>query len=195
MSVDPSDQDLIAAAQSGETTALDAFIRRNQGWVRHVVYSTLGEPSLVDDVVQHVWANVVQQIGSLVNVERWRSWLFRLARNAAIDAGLKRSREGRRRRSIVGGDPVASERTDPARSLIASEQYHRMLEAIHGLPEIYREPFVLKHLEDWSYAEIADAMSIPVDTVETRLVRARRLLRAALADAGVEGNRTQNDAH
>ncbi|MBX3393952.1 MAG: RNA polymerase sigma factor [Phycisphaerae bacterium] len=188
MSVDPSDQDLIAAARAGEWTALDVFIRRHERWVRHVVYSTLGEPSLVDDVVQHVWANVVRQIGSLVDVERWRSWLFRLARNAAIDAGLKRSREGRRRRPICDGDPVASDRADPARTAIESEQYHRMLDAIHGLPEIYREPFVLKHLEDWSYAEIADAMSIPVDTVETRLVRARRLLRAALTDTGTERN-------
>ena len=48
------------------------------------------------------------------------------------------------------------------------------------LPAIYREPFVLRHLEDWSYAEIGEVLGLSVDTVETRLVRARRLLREML---------------
>ena len=64
--------------------------------------------------------------------------------------------------------------------MVRSETHQRVLNAIAGLPEIYREPFVLRHLEDWSYKQIAEAMDMPVDTVETRLVRARRLLREAL---------------
>jgi len=56
-----------------------------------------------------------------------------------------------------------------------------MLDAISQLPPLYREPFVLKHLQDWSYAQIGDALGLPIDTVETRLVRARRLLREQLA--------------
>ena len=56
-----------------------------------------------------------------------------------------------------------------------------MLESIAALPEIYREPFVLKHMEDLSYKEIGELLGLPSDTVETRLVRARRLLREQLA--------------
>jgi RNA polymerase sigma-70 factor (ECF subfamily) len=56
-----------------------------------------------------------------------------------------------------------------------------MLEAIAALPELYREPFVLKHLEDMSYKQIGELLDLPPDTVETRLVRARRLLRDRLA--------------
>jgi RNA polymerase sigma-70 factor (ECF subfamily) len=65
-----------------------------------------------------------------------------------------------------------------------------VLEAIRGLPDIYRESFILRHVEDWSYAQIAEAMSLPVDTVETRLVRARRLLRTALRDLMPEPSRS-----
>ena len=57
-----------------------------------------------------------------------------------------------------------------------------VLEAIRALPALYREPFVLRHLNDWSYQEIGDVMGMPVDSVETRLVRARRFLREALKD-------------
>ncbi|MBK8268272.1 MAG: RNA polymerase sigma factor [Planctomycetes bacterium] len=183
VSQETSDCDLIAAAQRGDRNALDAFVRRHEGWVRHVVYATLGRPMMVDDVAQHVWSTLCQQLGTLVEIDRWRPWLFRMARNAAIDAGLKGARERKRRSGMVEDDPPSSRPDDPVRSLIGNEEYRRVLDAIHGLPEIYREPFVLRHLEDWSYAQIAEAMGLPVDTVETRLVRARRLLRSALSDA------------
>jgi RNA polymerase sigma-70 factor (ECF subfamily) len=65
--------------------------------------------------------------------------------------------------------------------VVEAERQDRVLSAIQGLPAIYREPFVLRHLNDWSYQQIADLMGLPVDSVETRLVRARRLLREALA--------------
>jgi RNA polymerase sigma-70 factor (ECF subfamily) len=68
----------------------------------------------------------------------------------------------------------------PDRGLIASEQHRQVMQAIRSLPPIYREPFVLKHLEGWSYAEIGRVLNLPVDTVETRLIRARRMLRESL---------------
>jgi RNA polymerase sigma-70 factor (ECF subfamily) len=181
------DRALIAAAQRGESRALDVFVRRHDGWVRHVVYAAVGNPALVDDVAQQVWATVWQQIGTLVDPERWRGWLYRTAKHAAIDAGIKRTRERRRLADFSHARPVASRRDDPALEATVAEQHRRVLEAIRVLPEIYREPFILRHLEEWSYAQIGEAMDLPIDTVETRLVRARRLLRTSLRDLGPTG--------
>jgi RNA polymerase sigma-70 factor (ECF subfamily) len=177
---DDGDPALIAAAQRGERSALDAFVRRHDRWVRNLVYATTGDRAGVDDVVQHVWVNVWRQIGTLVDPTRWRGWLYRMAKNAAIDVGIKTSRE-RRRRMELRDDRPAVRQVDPAQSLIASEEHQRVLKAVNGLSPIYREPFILRHLEDWTYAQIGEALGLPVDTVETRLVRARRQLRAALA--------------
>lgn len=174
------DHELLVAAQRGERGALDTFVRRHDRWVRNVVYATTGNPSVVDDVVQHVWAKVWQQIGTLVDPHRWRSWLYRMARNTAIDAGLKAGRERRRRVPFDDAGVVAAGASDPPKLLIGAEEHKQVLAAIRGLPAIYREPFVLRHVEGWSYAQIGEAMSMPVDTVETRLVRGRRLLRDAL---------------
>lgn len=174
------DAALIAAAQRGERTALDLLVRRHDRWVRGVVYSTLGHPGGLEDVVQQVWTNVWQQIGTLVDPAAWKSWLYRLARNAAIDFGQK----ARRDRKLFAVLPAEAEVADgaerPAVQLIAAEEHSRVLRAIQSLPAIYREPFVLRHLEDWSYAQIGEALDLPIDTVETRLVRARRLLREML---------------
>jgi len=179
--LDDRDHDLIAAARRGERGAMDALVRRHDGWVRHIVYATTGRPGLVDDVTQTIWTGVWQQIATLSDPARWRGWLYRLARNAAIDAGKQSARERGQTLPAFDDDALANE-DDPARRLSESEEQDRVLRAIKALPEIYREPFVLRHLQGWSYAEIGDAMGLPRDTVETRLVRARRLLRDALPD-------------
>ncbi|MCK6455783.1 MAG: RNA polymerase sigma factor [Phycisphaerae bacterium] len=179
------DHDLIAAAQRGDRSALDALVRRHDRWVRGVVFSTLGRAAHVDDVVQQVWTNVWQQIGSLAEPRSWRYWLYRLARNAAIDAGQKSARDRRRLVAIPADGDLPSEDARPVANLVAEEERRAVLQAIRSLPAIYREPFVLRHLEDWSYAQIGDALGLPIDTVETRLVRARRLLREMLQTPNV----------
>lgn len=179
--MDEGDQELIAAARQGERSALDELVRRHDRWVRNIVYATVTNAAIVDDIVQTVWLRVWQQIGTLLDPARWRGWLYKLAKNAAIDAGEKAAHERRLRISYGAAEDRAAKAAQPVKDLIAEEERERVLAAIRGLPVIYREPFVLRHLEDWSYAEIGEAMSLPVDTVETRLVRARRLLRAALA--------------
>jgi RNA polymerase sigma-70 factor, ECF subfamily len=180
INADAGDHELIAAAQRGERAALEAFVRRHDRWVRGVVYATLGSATGLDDVVQHVWTTVWQQIRTLVDPLRWRGWLCTLARNAALDVGEKAARERRRRRGseVLAGVPANED--DPARQAATAEEHRRALQAIGALPDLYRVPFVLRHVQGWSYAEIGEALDLPVDTVETRLVRARRMLRATL---------------
>jgi len=69
----------------------------------------------------------------------------------------------------------------PPAAVAARETRATLLQAVQALPAPYREPFVLRHLEDWSYAQIADVLGLTAEAVETRLVRARRLLRDMLA--------------
>ncbi|RIK67638.1 MAG: hypothetical protein DCC65_05765 [Planctomycetota bacterium] len=189
------DHALIVAAQRGERRALDSFVRRNDRWVRGVVYATCGNGAQLDDVVQHVWTRVWEQLGTLADPARWRGWLYALARNAAIDAGTQATRRRKRQVPLDQAAVRAAVDSEPALRLIRAEQEKRTLAAIKGLPEIYREPFVLRHLQDWSYAQIAEALGMPVDTVETRLVRARRLLRQALSDGRSGDGRNDHERH
>jgi RNA polymerase sigma-70 factor (ECF subfamily) len=177
-----SEQPVVEAIQHGDHQAFKEFLRRQDRWVRGVVFAALGNPDRVEDVVQQVWASVWQKAGELRDTRRWRSWLYRLSRNAAIDAG----REASRLKQLSGRmaqDPPPRSDSDarsPAAALIDDESHRVVLLAIQSLPALYREPFVLRHLEDWSYRQISQLLELPVNTVETRLVRARRMLREAL---------------
>lgn len=173
---------LVSEAQSGSRLAADRLVREHDGWVRSVIYGVVGRPDLVDDIAQQVWVQVWERLGSLQDPDRLRSWLYSVARNAAIDAG-----QAHKRRRGAALDAVADGLNDwrvstPARSAAGDETHELLLRAVQALPVIYREPFVLRHLEDWTYSEIGALLGLPIETVETRLVRARRLLREMLKD-------------
>lgn len=173
-------QPVVEAVQQGDHFAFKELLRGQDRWVRGIVYGVLGDRDRVDDVAQQVWTTVWQRIGELRDSRRWRSWLYRLARNAAVDAGRSASRS----REVTSGSATTDAATaaTPETALAAEETQQRVHRAIASLPDLYREPFVLRHLENWSYRQIADLMEVPVDTIETRLVRARRMLREALSE-------------
>ncbi|HUU82150.1 MAG TPA: RNA polymerase sigma factor [Phycisphaerae bacterium] len=174
-----AEQPVIEAIQLGDRSAFQELVRRHGRWVRGVIFGVLGDGDRVDDVAQQVWQAVWSRIDDLRDAGQWRPWLYRLARNAAVDAGREKTRRKRLSLEAVGAASPAAHQA-PDRELVAGERRATVLTAIRSLPALYREPFVLRHLEDWSYRQIGDAMGLPTATVETRLVRARQLLREAL---------------
>lgn len=179
--VQDQDQPLFEALAAGDGGALDELMQRHARFVRGVVYAVLGQSRDLDDVVQQVWLLVWRRAKTLDDPRRWKPWLYRLARNAAIDAGRKKTRRrGLWQRMTETFDAAKQTEREPHERLIVEEQHAKVLDAIEGLPAIYREPFVLRHMEEHSYRAIAEMMDLPIDTVETRLVRARRLLRQML---------------
>lgn len=176
------EQPVIEAIQKGDDYAFKELLRRQDRWVRGIIYGVIGDPTRIDDVDQQVWTTVWQRIGELRDVRNWRAWLYRLTRNAALDAGRMATRRKRQSERLAEDATDPQSPPSPPAALDQDERDRAVHSAIEALPAIYREPFVLRHLEDWSYQQIADLLELPVDTVETRLVRARRLLREALRD-------------
>ena len=173
---------VIEAIRQGDPYAFRELVQRHHQWVRGVILAVLGDPERVDDVAQQAWLAAWQRIKSLRDPVSWRPWLYRLVRNAAFDAGRDATR--RRRQTQVLTEEAS--RTSPAdtrpeEELARQERQQRVMRAIQALPALYREPFVMRHLNGWSYQQIAEVMDMPVDSIETRLVRARRLLRESLA--------------
>lgn len=177
-------EQVVSAARRGDHHATEQLVKEHERWIRSVIFAVLGRGELVDDVAQQVWTRVWEKLPTLSRPQNLRSWLYRIARNAAIDAG-KHARLQRDAESALQIDPLAPHPRASATSTHdapAGELHGAIMQAIRALPAIYREPFVLRHLQEWSYAEIGEVLSLPVATVETRLVRARRLLRELLAD-------------
>ena len=86
--------------------------------------------------------------------------LYRLTRNAAIDAGRDLSRRRRQKQTLLQEAGSRHPSSAPESGAAAREKHEQVLDAIRSLPALYREPFVMRHVNDWSYREIADVMGM-----------------------------------
>lgn len=173
---------LVSDVRLGDRAAADQLVRAHDGWLRSVIFAVTGRRELVDDVAQQVWTQAWQRLDSLEDAARLRPWLYSIARHAAIDAGMAHRRRSSRTRPIEAAEQAMDTAAmDPRLRVSQDEVRDTVMIAILSLPAIYREPFMLRHLEGWNYGQIGDLLGLPYDTVETRLTRARRLLREALA--------------
>lgn len=147
--------------------------------VRQYLRALTGRSDVADDLAQDVFVRVVQSAESYEPRERERAWLFRIARNAAVDHHRRASV-----RPQADGDPHEVV-TAPAQALRSA-----LAEAIGRLPDAEREAFLLAELGGLSYAEIAVALDLTPAAVRSALYRARLSLRAALTPPGPAGSTT-----
>lgn len=175
-------EQLVRDARAGDAAAADRLVRLHDGWVRSVLFGVVGRADAIDDLAQQVWTQAWARLDTLADPQRLKPWLYAIARHAAIDAGISSKRRSSRTQGsdALEGLPTRAAEADPQQRVLRSELHEKLMRAIQSLPALYREPFALRHLEDWTYAQIGELLGLPVDTVETRLVRARRLLRESL---------------
>jgi RNA polymerase sigma-70 factor (ECF subfamily) len=133
-----------------------------------------------EDLVQETYAKALKGFSSFQPGTNFRAWMYRILRNTFLTsrAGLKAS-------AMVALDsddspelPAGPE--TPETILIEHSQHQLLQTAIAALPVHFREALLLCEVEEMSYQEIAETLSIPVGTVMSRLSRARKALRESL---------------
>lgn len=178
-------------AIAGDGEALRALWESNRRWVAAVALAHMPRDGTVDleDVLQEVAMRLVRTVHRVRDPAVMRAWLRTVTINVSRTAGRRR---GARLKLIRG---VAQERAvdGPAFPTGAEgevgrvEEGRRAMVAAERLPEEYREPLLLRCVRGMSYRQIADVMGVPVTTVETRLARARRMVREELGETTREG--------
>lgn len=130
------------------------------------------------DLVQETYAKALKGFSSFQPGTNFRAWIFRILRNSFLN-----SRTGLATRMTVSLDPeqeeelAGADRHTPESILLDQVTHDRVADAIEQLPVHYREVLLLCDVEELSYQEIAETLSIPVGTVMSRLSRARRSVR------------------
>ncbi|HWE50944.1 MAG TPA: sigma-70 family RNA polymerase sigma factor [Bryobacteraceae bacterium] len=177
-STSPAD-DAIVRLRRGDVEALAAILPQFQFPLYRFLLRMVEEPALAEDLFQQTWVRVIEKSSSHTGV-RFKSWLFSIARNLAIDQ-LRRTRSF----SIdapdeYGGAPVdrmAADGPDPLEEVLEFERGTILSEALGKLPAILREVLTLRFEEEMSLEQIAEVVDIPLSTVKSRLARALQGLR------------------
>lgn len=151
--------------------------------VRYLIY-LLGTRDGVDDLVQETWLRVLERGSSYDGHSRFEPWLFRIARNLAVDDLRKRrtlsldsTQDGD---SDTAAPPLVSMEPSPFLQAARSEDAQRLASSLQTLEPACREALVLRFQEELSLQEISTIADAPVSTVASRIYRALATLRTQL---------------
>jgi len=159
--------------------AFAALVERHGSMVLRVCRQVLGDPHDAEDAAQAAFLVLARKARSIRRSDSVASWLhgvaFRVATRAKADAARRRNRE--RRGAELAARPEGGDGP--------SEAWPELHEELGRLPEKFRLPIVLCHLEGLSHEQAAGRLGCPVRTVQSRLSRGRERLRARLARRGL----------
>ena len=184
-----SDEQLAARALKGERGAFESLVRRHQRPLVNHLYRQIGRKENSRDLAQEVFLKIYLSLPSFDPTYRFKTWLYRIASNCAIDY--------LRKKQPTTCSLHSDERSDSAPSLDATlaghdptphdvlrlrELQQRLEVAVRELPPDFRQLILLRHRQHCRYDEIARITELPLGTVKNRIFRAREILRAELAD-------------
>lgn len=161
-----------------------AIFLEHERWLRTVVRSRLQETDAVEDVMQNIALAIVRQRDALQNVTRIGSWLYQIALRQVL---MHRRTSGRRRKmldrvtAMMSPEAAGSYSGTPVDHVMAAENQESVRRALASLSDVDRQILLLKYTEEWSYRQLADHLGVREDTVEYRLLKARKNLRKQLA--------------
>lgn len=167
------DECLVLSAKAGDRRAFELLVRRWQKRLIAHAWRLTGDPEAARDAAQTGWLEIARGLDRLLDERAFPAWAYRI-----VSRCCARQIAGAKRRRVlveaIGLEPTAPE---PHVDLLDSSA---LRSAIRALPPDQRTAIALVHFEDMTIAEVAVALDVPAGTVKTRLMHARRKLRAAL---------------
>jgi RNA polymerase sigma-70 factor, ECF subfamily len=177
--LDESDERLMLRFQAGDARAFEALVRRHRTPVFSFLLRLTGDSGRAEDLCQDAFLKVVRAAEGWEERARFRTWLFAIARNLAVDE----SRRMAFRRAESLDDP--SDGPAPDRAADAALLRPKLEAALAALPPEQREVFLLREHAGLRFAEIAEVTGTPENTVKSRMRYALEGLRVALEALGV----------
>ncbi|MBH0198374.1 MAG: sigma-70 family RNA polymerase sigma factor [Nitrospira sp.] len=180
---DPTDAQLVARSLARDQEAFGQLIDRHASTIVNLAYRMVGNQAEAEDLAQEAFLAAFKALPTFRADSKFSTWLYRIASNKCKD-WLRVKRPGQGQYDVDADDQldlhVAEERTPE--DLLAQQQIAQELEqAIQRLPPLYREAFVLKHLEGLSYEEMEEILGVSGDTLKMRVYKGRVQLSRELA--------------
>jgi RNA polymerase sigma-70 factor, ECF subfamily len=171
-------QRIALGLRQGDVVVLGTLVEQYQYRLVRYLVALLGRRDGVDDLVQETWLRVLERGGSYDGHFRFEPWLFRVARNIALDAMRKRptfsldsDEEDGIRPSHASGEP------SPYTLAARTQDAERLAHSLQTLDPVFREALILRFQEDLSLQEISVIVGAPVSTVASRIYRGLAMLR------------------
>jgi RNA polymerase sigma-70 factor (ECF subfamily) len=180
------DVSLIEKIKQGDLAAYEALVKKYSNLVGSIAYNIIGDVHVAGDITQETFLKVYRHLPELEEVKRFKGWLCSIVRTTCVDYLRKE------RIKPASLDKISEDGVEPEGEVIASairpvsqeleELREKILSVVNDLPRIYQQIILLRHLRRMTYREMGDYLGLPIATIESRLYRARLMLKEKLQD-------------
>lgn len=178
----PEDTLLAFSAANGDEKAFELLVRKYEKLVASCVYQTIGNTEDVLDVSQEVFLKVYKGLCSFKGESSFSSWIYRVAKNSALDF-LRKKKPASMSLDSTDEDGATIDVPDtdtkgiPELSALNNESYEILYKALNELSEEHRKMITLRDIDGYTYEQIGQMLGLEPGTVKSRLFRARERLR------------------
>jgi len=169
-------RDVITKAAQGDIGAFEQIYKETCGFVYNVAYRTLSNKEETQEITQDVFMKIHDNLKDFQFGSSLKTWIYRITVNTAINAAKKRAKDMDRR--VDYDDTLAEQPIAEALKKRLDQEENEVLvnRLLNALTPEHRTCVVLKDIQGLSYEEIASALKININTVRSRLSRARETL-------------------
>jgi len=182
------DHQLVKRTLKGDREAFEMIVRRYQQPILNYVGRMVRERELALDLSQDVFIKAYAALRSFQPRFKFSTWLFKIASNTVIDYWRKKKTPTVSLDQPIDDDcpeltlQVADDGPSVTRAYELGEVRGRIEEALHKVPASLRELFVWRHINGFSYEEMAEMKDLPVGTVKNRVFQAKEMLKKLLGE-------------
>ncbi len=171
------DRKLVGEILSGNKAAFHNLISKHKRLVYHIVSRIIADQSSVEDVCQEVFIKVYQKLSGFGFKSKLSTWIGTIAYNTAINSQRSKKID------VVSGADEAERVMDVSNpsSILEQKELNTLIkQSVAQLPKPYQVMITLYHLDQLSYAEIAQVTELPEGTVKSYIFRGRKMLKDKL---------------
>jgi RNA polymerase sigma-70 factor (ECF subfamily) len=179
---DKDDAQLVVASQGGDQDAFAQLVQRHQRRVFNLVFRMLQQYEEANEVTQETFLAAWQGLPSFRGDARFSTWLYRIAYNCCLKQLEQRKRDKALQTAIQEEHVLDyADKEERASTALEIRDFQNLVrEHLSMLPAKYRIVLVLRHLQEMTYEEMAEILTMPIGTIKTHLFRARNLLKERL---------------
>ena len=174
-----SEETIINNAIYGNQEAFRSIVDNYKKYVFAIIFNITKDPQETENVAQEVFLQVYRSLTTYDNGS-FKSWIGKIALNKAIDWKRKNCREGINNNIVYIEDirePFSSEEDSIEDKIIKDEEINKIKELCDKLPPIYGDVIDKYFIKSMNYKQIADEEGVSVRTIETRLYRAKKIIK------------------
>ena len=181
--------DIIEKAKSGNQMAFSQLLDRYWPEVYHFQLKRTQNENDAEDITIQTFSRAFEKIDSYDPGYNFSTWLITISKNLHVDLLRQRKRnllEGSDQQGSDAMKLILDEPPSAEDQLIIEQNLKTLLRFLKRLKPAYREIIDLRYFQEMSYADIATKLGEPINTIKVKLLRAKKLLAALIADPSVE---------